>query len=388
MLWGKKFLGINMNQSLKREVRQVMPSKKTVGWVVGTILVLGGGGYALAKYNTNSMAHVMYQRITHTADHSIQSAKSQQTHSDKQTTSTSSSTEVDTGAVRKLLTEKKFDGAYLVLEDGKMSKTKYVGSNQDQLKDKYFQIADLENAVTAAAVLKLVDQGKLKLSTPVSHYYDSLDVSSDVTVGDLLKMTSGLSNSSIPNNQLSNVLEWNVNHTNSDNSDNYDYQETNYVLLEGIISQVTNGSYQDYINQAILKPNHLNQVKFVPSINDNRLATPYNGKEEVDNPTLAKAMNEQMGKNQLMATPAGMMKLTQVLVKDYGDNKNFTASRNFTGQLMKDESKYYGSGGLVGYRTSVAISKDGKKGIVLMSNHSNGKDNMTGLVKESYDKLN
>lgn len=38
-------------------------SKKTIGWVIGSIVVLGAGGYALARYNTNSMAHVIYQEI-------------------------------------------------------------------------------------------------------------------------------------------------------------------------------------------------------------------------------------------------------------------------------------------------------------------------------------
>ena len=41
-------------------------SKKTIGWVIGSIVVLGAGGYALARYNTDSMAHVIYQEVTHT----------------------------------------------------------------------------------------------------------------------------------------------------------------------------------------------------------------------------------------------------------------------------------------------------------------------------------
>ena len=39
--------------------------KKKIGWVLGTIVVLGAGGYVLARFNTDSMAHVIYQQMTH-----------------------------------------------------------------------------------------------------------------------------------------------------------------------------------------------------------------------------------------------------------------------------------------------------------------------------------
>ena len=84
-----------------------------------------------------------------------------------------------------------------------------------------------------------------------------------------------------------------------------------------------------------------------------------------------------------MITPEAMLKLTQLLIKDYGNNPNFISSQP-TGRLIKSGDMYYVSGGIVGYRTSIAISQDVKKGIVLISNDSNGKDNLTPLVKNLY----
>lgn len=116
------------------------------------------------------------------------------------------------------------------------------------------------------------------------------------------------------------------------------------------------------------------------------MATPYNSGQPVSDPTLAKAMNSQMGQNQLVATPESLLRLTQLLVKKYGNNSNFIGSQP-SGRLIKDGDMYYVSGGIVGYRTSIAISKDGKQGVALMSNDSNGKNSLTSLVKKAYDSL-
>lgn len=356
-----------------------MPNNKTIGWVIGSILVLGGGGYALAKYNTNSMAHVLYQQVTGEQSNQL-------TSSSLKTETTSKEEKINTDEITKMLKQQNFMGEYAVLKDGKLSENIKVGKNASE--NKYYQVADLENAVTAAAILKLVDQGKLRLDTPVNQYYSSLSVSSDVTIQSLLGMTSGLGNNSTPTSQLSNVLSWNINNAISIQSETYSYQEINYVLLEGIVAQVADSSYQEYIKKNFLKPNNLEDVKFVSSVDDQQLAPPYNGTTKVSDETLTQEMNSQMGKNQIMATPDGFLKLVQILIKDYGDNTHFvTSSQHFTGQLIKQGDMYYGSGGIVGYRTSVAISTDGQRGIVLMSNDSNGQENLTTLVKDTYKKL-
>ena len=355
--------------------------KKKIGWVLGTIVVLGAGGYVLACFNTDSMAHVIYQQMTHPSSPSSDSKIEIKSEKDKAKTQNSNLNDI-----QKILVNKKYDGGYAVAENGNISQVKYLGSHVKQMNGKYFLATDTQNMLTAAAILRLVDQKKLRLTTPVNQYYDSLSLSNKVTVQSLLDMTSGISNDSVPNNQLTNILNWNINHAVVGSVGQYNYQEVNYVLLEGIVSQVTNQSYQDYITNTFLKPNGLNEVKFASQVDSSKMAMPYNNGQPVTDSTLAKAMNSQMGQNQLVASPSNLLRLTQVLVKNYGNNPNFIGNRP-TGRLIKSGDMYYVSGGIVGYRTSIAISQDGKKGIVLMSNDSNGKDNLTSLVKETYDKL-
>lgn len=373
---------------------KIFVSKKTIGWIIGSIVVFGTGGYVLARYNTNSMAHVIYQEVTHTESTAASSLTAKEDSVKVVTDTKQKPAKATTGKtqsanlnnIQKILSSKNYTGAYVISENGKISQTDFTGENANQMNGKFYLATDTENMLTAAAILHLVDQGKLKLSTPIRKYFSSLSTSNKVTVQTLLDMTSGLSNDSIPSNQLTNVLNWNIDHAESGSTGQYNYQEINYVLLEGIVSQVTNQSYQDYITNTFLQPNGLNEVKFASQVDSSKMATPYNNGQPVSDSTLAKAMNSQMGQNQLVVTPWNLLKLTRVLVKEYGNNPNFISSRP-TGRLIKSGDIYYVSGGIVGYRTSIAISQDGKKGIVLMSNDSNGKDNLTPLVKEAYGKL-
>lgn len=368
-------------------------SKKTIGWVIGSIVVLGAGGYALARYNTNSMAHVIYQEITHTGptntSPSIAKKRSVKVITDaKKATGTAAKKTHSTSLtnIQKILSSKNYTGAYVISENGKLSQTYFAGKNADQMNGKFYLATDTQNMLTAAAILHLVNQGKLKLSTPISKYFSSLSTSNRITVQSLLNMTSGLSNDSVPSSQLANVLNWNINHAEAGSAGQYNYQEINYVLLEGIISQVTNQSYQNYITNTFLNPNDLKGVKFASQVDSSKMAAPYNNGQSVSNAAVTKAMNSQMGQNQLVTTPEAMLKLIQLLIKDYGNNPNFIGSQP-TGRLIKSGDMYYVSGGIVGYQTSIAISQDGKKGIVLMSNDSSGKDNLTPLVKNLYSNL-
>lgn len=55
-----------------------------------------------------------------------------------------------------------------------------------------FRIASITKTFTATAVLQLVDQGKLRKTDPVSRWYPALPHAGEITVGDLLRMRSGI----------------------------------------------------------------------------------------------------------------------------------------------------------------------------------------------------
>lgn len=375
-----------------------MSIAKKIGLTAGAVLILGIGGYVLAKYDTGSYAHLLYEKTakgfaendTNTSVHQVTvngSVKSTVKTDNKTKSKKSNFSEIE-----KTLREQNFTGAYAVIKDGQVSDSMTLGKEVEN--GKLYQVADLENVLTAAAIMKLIDSGKISLSTPVSKFYnDALELNKNVTIKSLLNMTSGITNNDIPNNQLQpgdSILQWNLKHANTRMSGTYNYQDINYVLLEGIISQVSGTSYQNYISNNFLKPNNLSDIKFVSKIDDPELATPFSDGQKITGEALAKAMNSQMGMNQIMASPSDYLKLMQVLIKSYGDKQGFTAAnaQNMTGQLVSSTDGFSGAAGIKGYKAAVKISKDGNSGIILMNNNSNGQvndsDGLLEIVRKAY----
>ncbi|MFL5258858.1 MAG: serine hydrolase domain-containing protein [Hyphomicrobiales bacterium] len=58
----------------------------------------------------------------------------------------------------------------------------------------YFRIASNTKTMTAAAVVQLAQEGKLRFDDPVSKYVEGVPNGDDITISDLLKMRSGLPN--------------------------------------------------------------------------------------------------------------------------------------------------------------------------------------------------
>lgn len=353
--------------------------------VVITIIILLGG-YALAKYNNSSYAHILYEKIVGTMalhNHHVKLSKASPKIVKDNSTSIS--------RVEKKLQKQNFNGAYAVIQNGKVSQNKTFGKNIES--GKLYQVAELENILTAAAIAKLIDQGKLSLSTPVSKFYSGLfKDDKGVTVQSLLSMTSGISNKAIPSNQLqpgSDILQWNLNHAtiSLSSAGKYNNQEINYVLLEGIVSQISGMSYQSFIINNFLKPNNLNDIHFIKTLSDSRMAVPSSNGRPVAMAELAKSINAQMGENQIMASPSDFLRLIQDLVKEYYDKPGFLAvnSQNETGQLITTSDGYQCSSEIEGFKVAVKISKDEKSGIILMSNDSSdlkdGSDTLLETVK-------
>jgi len=129
-----------------------------------------------------------------------------------------------------------------------------------------FVIGSMSKAVTAAAIMQLVDQKKIKLSDPVQQYLPGFQLANkqaaqQITIADLLHQTSGLSqvdgikaitegSGSIQQHirSLQNVQ------TRSIPGHSFEYSNLNYNILGGIIETVSGQNYADYISSHIFQP--------------------------------------------------------------------------------------------------------------------------------------
>jgi CubicO group peptidase (beta-lactamase class C family) len=218
-----------------------------------------------------------------------------------------------------------FNGAILVAKNGVPVYERYVGFRDLRTKDSItadtkFQIASTSKPFTAAAVLQLVQQGKLDLNAPVAQFFPGFPYP-DVTVKTLLNHRSGLPNylyymekgnwnrqQLATNNDVINTLvSWQPPKAYRTNS-NFNYCNTNYVLLASIVEKVSGLSFPAYMKQYIFEPLGMTNT-YVHTIQDSARTTPsfdgYGGLWQLD------FSDGPYGDKNIYSTPRDLLKWDQ-----------------------------------------------------------------------------
>lgn len=131
-----------------------------------------------------------------------------------------------------------------------------------------FRIASMTKSFTAMAILKLRDEGKLRLTDPASLYLKDLsrlayltDDSPEITIQNLLTMSAGFPEDNpwgdrqladTPE-QLDAFIKDGISFSNT-TAKEFEYSNLGYGMLGRIISVVSGAPYQQYITENILKP--------------------------------------------------------------------------------------------------------------------------------------
>ena len=226
------------------------------------LLIIVGGGAVAAIYQKDSLAHVYFRKLNDKTEKTTTTAA-------PVTDETATSSTIDEAKLKAQLKRLQFVGNVAVIQDGKLVYQQPYG--QDPQKNTKtatteYQIGALQNTLTAAAVMQLVKDGKLDLTTPVSKYYLLDNADASVTVGSLLEMTSGLTLDVLPASELNkDVIAWNLANATVTTTGRYNFQTVNYALLSGIIAQASGVSYQKFIKDTLLQPAGVKHTGFVTS---------------------------------------------------------------------------------------------------------------------------
>ncbi|MCJ8320750.1 MAG: beta-lactamase family protein [Colwellia sp.] len=151
-----------------------------------------------------------------------------------------------------------------IISSGKLVYSKGFGAideeNKNYVSDQtLFRIASISKLFTAQAIMQLVEKNKIELQAPISRYLPVFE-GSLITVKQLLSHSSGIKDSVKPvpfqQNRTSEQYFNNINKTLSLSSsiNNFDYSDTGFNILGGIITVVTGVSFEKYIEQNILNP--------------------------------------------------------------------------------------------------------------------------------------
>lgn len=169
--------------------------------------------------------------------------------------------------------------AVLVLEDGATLLNKGYGLANVEL-DVPMQPGDVFNAAsvgkqfTAAAIMKLAEDGKLTVQTPIRRYFPTIPAAWDgITVEHLLHHTSGIANiftdaqfrqhayeKHTPQQMLAQAIAMPLL---APPGTKFNYSSVNYTLLAIIIEKLSGATYEAYLARQFFMPLGMKQTYFV-----------------------------------------------------------------------------------------------------------------------------
>ena len=165
-----------------------------------------------------------------------------------------------------------FNGSVLVAENGKVIYKKGFGLanmewNIPNTTETRFRLGSITKQFTAALILQLVEQGKIKLDGKITDYLPDYrkDTGDKVTVHQLLNHTSGIPSytglptfrddvSRNPYTVVDFVKKFASNDLEFEPGSKFSYNNSGYFLLGAIIEKVTGQTYEQVLKEKILDP--------------------------------------------------------------------------------------------------------------------------------------
>ncbi|CAN1544804.1 AmpC Beta-lactamase class C and other penicillin binding proteins [Sphingomonadaceae bacterium] len=198
-----------------------------------------------------------------------------------------------------------------VVKDGKLVHVKALGVQEldgrtPVTPDTAFRIASMTKAFTGYSILRLRDEGKLRLDDPVSKYVAETKGWADaITVGDLLHHTAGFVTDDpwgdrqqpLPEAEFTKMLKAGVPFTAAPDT-RYEYSNFGYALLGRIVTNASGQDYAERVGATVLKPLGMAATRYeVRDVPQGRLAKGYrweNGAWSLE-PTMAHGAFGAMG---------------------------------------------------------------------------------------------
>lgn len=154
-----------------------------------------------------------------------------------------------------------------VVKDGKLVHVKAMGVQTVEDKapatpDTAFRIASMTKAFTGYSILKLRDEGKLRLDDPVSQYVpETKGWAKGITIGDLLHHTAGFVTDDpwgdrqqpLPKAEFTKMLKAGVPFSTAPGT-RYEYSNFGFALLGRIVTNVSKQEYSKRVEETLLKP--------------------------------------------------------------------------------------------------------------------------------------
>ncbi|WP_110838271.1 serine hydrolase [Paenibacillus flagellatus] len=162
--------------------------------------------------------------------------------------------------VDRFLADNRFNGSVLVASGEKALLNKGYGLADDGAPNgpqTKFRLMSVSKSFTAAAILKLEEQGRLSLQDPIGAYAEGLPFGDRVTLHHLLSHTSGLAREydRSPDYTLERlVADLRDDSLAFEPGTGYRYSNAGYALLAYVIERVSGVSYGDFLRTSLFEP--------------------------------------------------------------------------------------------------------------------------------------
>ncbi|WP_125604611.1 serine hydrolase domain-containing protein [Lapidilactobacillus bayanensis] len=265
-----------------------------------------------------------------------------------------------------------------------------------------FEINSLQKGMTGTLLMQQVALGRVALTDQLSRYYPTVPGADQITLRELLNMTSGLStphgftNPQIVTDQQ--LIKNDIAKTiyNPQMHHKWHYQAINFILIAGIIEKVSHQTYSQLFQKQIIDKLHLKHTAFAYALPENyQRATGYYFKKGTDpaTPYLKPALTTAAQQHSELGTGQVYMSIHDL----YQVEKSMLNGKlsKLHQQLFVDGSTSHYGGGYYsypiyksvngagsGFESRVHISPDGQTALVLLANVTSSRTNMDGMSKQ------
>jgi D-alanyl-D-alanine carboxypeptidase len=173
-------------------------------------------------------------------------------------------------AATKMLSESGIPSASIALvKDGKLAYTKAYGladiaSHQPATTSMIYSVGSISKQFTAASILLLAEEGKLSLDDPVGRWLPDLTRANEVTIRQVLSMTSGYQDYWPQDYVMPSMMKlaspeeilkgWAQKPLDFEPATKWQYSNTNYVAAGVIVERLSGMSVLDFLHRRVFDP--------------------------------------------------------------------------------------------------------------------------------------
>ena len=284
-----------------------------------------------------------------------------------------------------------FDGIIVCVEQGNNETQFYTAGYHNRKKkipakpDAFFKIASVDKLFVAVAIAKLVSDKKLLLNETVAYYFpelkDRIENSDKITLQMLVQHRSGIPNfTNVPNfwmnppktneGNLELILDQPANFQ---PGEDYQYSNTNYLLLGEIIEKVTGEEKFQFIQKEILKPLQLNDT--------------YGSLKDIDLEQLMSGYYVGVEEDLKTDDNGFMITTAEDLAKFIRALNNGDVFNNNEAEIYADLYKYDHTGLIPGYQTIAKYHKDLDAVVIQFTNTTDFNGYEWNLSEINYNRI-